>query len=147
MSAPVCGYYGKLPVSPEFLRLHAAGPELRELDEWLERGVQYAKAQTGPEWPALLAQADIWNFLFVPEGNGRVVCGAVFASRDQAGRSFPFLTFLLLERRDLSPVPWLIPLSCRAFQRIVSRNGSGTSTGSMPAICARTTRSPLPWMK
>ena len=77
-------------VSPEFLRLHAAGPELRELDEWLERGVQYAKAQSGSEWPALLVQADIWNFLFVPEGNGRVVCGALFASRDQAGRSFPF---------------------------------------------------------
>jgi type VI secretion system protein ImpM len=115
MSEPVCGYYGKLPVSPEFLRLHAAGPELRGLDEWFERGVQYAKAQSGPEWPALLAQADIWNFLFVPEGSGRAVCGAVFASRDQAGRSFPFLTFLLLERRDLFPVPWLIPLACHEF--------------------------------
>ena len=105
MNAPVCGYYGKLPVSPEFLRLHAAGPELRELDEWFERGVQYAKAKAGSEWPTLLAQADIWNFLFVPEGNGRVVCGAVFASRDQAGRSFPFLTFLLLERRDFLRFP------------------------------------------
>jgi type VI secretion system protein ImpM len=115
MSEPVCGYYGKLPVSPEFLRLHAAGPELRGLDEWFERGVQYAKAQSGPEWPALLAQADIWNFLFVPEGNGRVVCGAVFASHDQARRSFPFLTFLLLERRELPPVPWLIPLRYREF--------------------------------
>lgn len=115
MNAPVCGYYGKLPVSREFLRLHAAGPELRELDEWFERGVQYAKAKSGPDWPALLAQADIWNFLFVPEGNGRVVCGAVFASRDEAGRSFPFFTFLLLERRGLPPTPWLIPLSCRAF--------------------------------
>ena len=115
MSAPVRGYYGKLPVSPEFLRLHAAGPELRELDEWLERGVQYAKAQSGSEWPALLAQADIWNFLFVPEGNGRVVCGALFASRDQAGRSFPFLTYLLLERGDFLPAPFLIPLKCRRF--------------------------------
>jgi len=115
MNAPVCGYYGKLPISPEFLRLHAAGPELRELDEWFERGVQYAKAQAGSEWPALLAQADIWNFLFVPEGNGRVVCGAVFASRDRAGRSFPFFTFLLLERCDFPPVPWLIPLSCHKF--------------------------------
>lgn len=115
MSAPVFGYYGKLPVSREFLRLHAAGPELRELDEWFERGVQYAKSTSGPDWPALLAQADIWNFLFVPEGNGRVVCGAIFASRDQAGRSFPFLTFLLIERNDLLPPPWLIPLTCREF--------------------------------
>jgi type VI secretion system protein ImpM len=115
MNAPISGYYGKLPLSPEFLRLHAAGPELRELDEWFERGVQYAKTKSGSEWSALLAQADIWNFLFVPEGSGRVVCGAVFASRDRAGRSFPFLTFLLLERHDLPLTPWLIPLRCRTF--------------------------------
>ncbi len=115
MTAPVCGYYGKLPVSREFLRLHAAGPELRLLDEWFERGVQYAKRQSGSGWPTLLEEADIWDFLFVPEGNGRVVCGAVFASRDQAGRSFPFLSFLLLERGPLLGVPWLIPLECRQF--------------------------------
>lgn len=115
MTEALCGYYGKLPVSPEFLRFHAAGPELRELDEWLERGIQYAKARAGPEWPALVAQADMWNFLFVPETNGRVVCGLVFASRDRAGRSFPFLTFLLLECRPVPPAPWLIPLKCRVF--------------------------------
>ncbi|HWG96235.1 MAG TPA: type VI secretion system-associated protein TagF [Nitrospira sp.] len=115
MTEAVCGYYGKLPVSPEFLRFHAAGPEVRELDEWLERGIQYAKARAGAEWPALVAQADIWNFLFVPETNGRVVCGLVFASRDRAGRSFPFLTFLLLECRPVPPAPWLIPLKCRVF--------------------------------
>lgn len=115
MTEAVCGYYGKLPVSPEFLRFHAAGPELRALDEWFERGIQYAKTRAGPEWPALVAQADIWNFLFVPETNGRVVCGLVFASRDRAGRSFPFLTFLLLDCRPAPPALWLIPLKCRRF--------------------------------
>ena len=115
MNMPVSGYYGKLPVSPEFLRLHAAGPELRELDEWFQLGVQYAKAKAGSEWSSLVANADIWNFFFVPEGNGRLVCGAVFPSHDRAGRSFPFLTFLLLERRDLPPTPWLIPLRCGPF--------------------------------
>ena len=51
----------------------------------------------------------------MPEGNGRLVCGAVFPSHDRAGRSFPFLTFLLLERRALPPTPWLIPLRCGPF--------------------------------
>lgn len=115
MNKPVSGYYGKLPVSPEFLRLHAAGPELRELDEWFQRGVQYAKAQGGSDWPSLVANADIWNFFFIPEGNGRLVCGAVFPSHDRAGRFFPFLTFLLLERHELPPTPWLIPLRCGPF--------------------------------
>ena len=115
MTEAVWGYYGKLPLSPEFLRLHAAGPEVRELDVWFECGIQYAKAKAGSEWPVLVDQADIWNFLFVPEGNGRVMCGAVFASRDRAGRSFPFLMFLLLECRRVPPAPWLIPLKCRVF--------------------------------
>ena len=115
MNKPVSGYYGKLPVSPEFLRLHAAGPELRELDEWFQRGVQYAKAKAGSEWSSLVANADIWNFFFVPKGNGRVVCGAIFPSHDRAGRSYPFLTFLLLERHDFPPTPWLIPLRCGPF--------------------------------
>ncbi len=115
MSEAVCGYYGKLPLSPEFLRLHATGPEVRELDDWFERGIQYAKARAGSDWSTLVSQADIWNFLFVPEGEGRVVCGAVFASRDRAGRSFPFLTFLLLECQRIPPTPWLIPLKCRLF--------------------------------
>lgn len=115
MTEAVWGYYGKLPLSPEFLRLHAAGQEVRELDEWLECGIQYAKERAGAEWPSLVAQADIWNFLFVPEGKGRVMCGAVFASRDRAGRSFPFLVFLLLECPRVPPAPWLIPLKCRVF--------------------------------
>ena len=115
MTEEMWGYYGKLPISPEFLRLHAAGPEVRELDVWFECGIQYAKAKAGSEWPALVDQADIWNFLFVPEGNGRVMCGAVFASRDRAGRSFPFLMFLLLECQRVPPAPWLIPLKCRVF--------------------------------
>lgn len=115
MPEAVCGYYGKLPVSPEFLRFHATGPEVRELDDWLERGIQYAKARAGSEWSTLVTQADIWNFLFVPEREGRVVCGAVFASRDRAGRSFPFLTFLLMDCPRVPPAPWLIPLQCRLF--------------------------------
>ncbi|MFO0698096.1 MAG: type VI secretion system-associated protein TagF [Nitrospira sp.] len=110
-----CGYYGKLPVSPEFLRWHASGPEMRELDDWFERGIQYAKGRAGSEWPGLVTQADIWNFLFVPTGEGRVICGAVFASRDRAGRSFPFLTFLLVDCPRVPPAPWLIPLQCRLF--------------------------------
>ena len=88
---------------------------MRALDEWFQLGVQYAKAKAGSEWSSLVANADIWNFFFMPEGNGRLVCGAVFPSHDRAGRSFPFLTFLLLERRDLPPTPWLIPLRCGPF--------------------------------
>ena len=115
MMSPVVGYYGKLPHSPEFLRLHAAGPELRWLDDWLQRGVLYAKSKEGAQWPALIAQSDLWNFLYVPSGHGRIVCGVVFASQDKAGRSFPFLTFQIIDRDPLSRNPWLVPLVAAEF--------------------------------
>ena len=113
--SPVVGYYGKLPLSPEFLRLHAAGPELRWLDDWLQRGVLYAKSKEGPQWSALVAQSDLWNFLYVPPGQGRIVCGVLFASQDKAGRSFPFLSFLLLDLDFLSRKPWLVPIVAAEF--------------------------------
>lgn len=110
MISTVFGYYGKLPISPEFLRLHAAGPEVRWLDDWLQRGVLYAKAMEGPRWSALVAESELWNFMYVPAGQGRIVCGVLFASRDKAGRSFPFLTFFLLNRDSLAGNIWLGPI-------------------------------------
>ena len=115
MTSAVCGYYGKLPISPEFLRLHAAGPELRWLDDWLQRGVLYAKSKESQNWPKVVAESDLWSFLYVPAPEGRMVCGVLFASLDKAGRSFPFLSFLLLERNNLSRKPWLVPIMVPTF--------------------------------
>jgi len=110
MISAVSGYYGKLPISPEFLRLRAAGPEIRWLDEWLQRGVLYAKAKEGPQWTDLAAASSLWNFLLIPADHGRLVSGVVFASQDKAGRSFPFLSFLLVDRKPLAEQSWLIPV-------------------------------------
>ena len=115
MSTAVSGYYGKLPLSPEFLRLHATGAEIRWLDEWLQQGVLYAKAKEGPQWVARTAVSSLWNFLLVPAGHGRVVCGVLFASHDKAGRSFPFMSFLLLDDMTLAGQPWLIPLVASGY--------------------------------
>lgn len=115
MDAPVIGHYGKLPISPEFLRRHAAGPELRALDEWMQHGILYAQAKEGARWPTLVDESELWNFMHVPPGRGRIVCGNLFASRDKAGRSFPFLYFLLLDGEDLSQRPWLVPMVAAQF--------------------------------
>lgn len=109
------GYYGKLPVSPEFLRWHASGPELRWLDEWLQQGILYAKAQEGAAWSERLAQASPYGFLYLPSHEGRLVCGAIRASRDQAGRAFPFLSYVLLEHEALASSPWLVPVAVAGF--------------------------------
>src|SRR5690348_7949756 len=110
MMSVLRGYYGKLPLSPEFLRLHAAGPELRWLDEWLQLGVLYAKSTEGSRWSTLVKESVVWNFLYAPADRRRIVCGALFMSQDKAGRSFPFLSFLLLQDESLFRDLWLVPL-------------------------------------
>lgn len=115
MPQVVYGYYGKLPVSPEFLRLHASGPELRWLDEWLQQGILYAKAQEGLVWPERIAHASPCGFFYVPRHEGRVVCGVMIASQDRAGRSFPFLRYGLFEREGFAAAPWLIPVAMGQF--------------------------------
>lgn len=117
MRPAVYGYYGKLPVSPEFLRLYGSGPELRWLDEWLQRGMLYAKAQEGAAWQERLAQAYPYSFFYVPRREGRVVSGVVIASQDQAGRAFPFMSFVLFDRHGFADAPWLIPVATRRFLR------------------------------
>lgn len=123
MTSVLRGFYGKLPLSPEFLRLHAAGPELLWLDDWLQRGVLYAKSKEGPQWSTLVTQSDVWNFLYAPASGGRIVCGALCMSQDKAGRSFPFLTFLLLEGeslfRHLSVVPLMTAAGLNEFKSLL----------------------------
>jgi len=114
MIAAECGYYGKLPISPEFLRLHAAGPELRWLDDWLQRGILYAESVEGSQWPAVVAQSELCSFMYVPSSD-RIVCGVLFPSQDKAGRFFPFLAFVLLEGNALTRTPWLVPIMASNF--------------------------------
>jgi type VI secretion system ImpM family protein len=115
MNDVVYGYYGKLPVSPEFLRLHASGPELRWLDEWLQQGILYAKTQEGAAWAERIAQASSYGFFYMPNHEGRVVYGAIMASHDKAGRSFPFLSYAFVERNGFALQPWLIPVAAADF--------------------------------
>ncbi len=115
MTATIYGYYGKLPISPEFLRLHASGPEIRWLDEWLQRGTLYAKSQEGVRWEARIAEAGIYCFFYMPAYEGRVVSGALIASHDKAGRAFPFLSFALVDRDLFETSPWLIPVATARF--------------------------------
>jgi len=62
-----------------------------------------------------IAQASPYEFFYLPNHEGRVVYGAIMASQDKAGRSFPFTSYALLERHDFVLTPWLIPVATSAF--------------------------------
>lgn len=109
------GYYGKLPVSPEFIRYQASGAEIDELDQWLREGMYHAKSNLGSSWSTDFARGDSWGFLYFPRDRNRFVIGALKPSRDKAGREFPFLVYLLLKREEFSGTPWCAPMHFKEF--------------------------------
>jgi len=115
MQNDTLGFYGKLPVSSEFLRWNASSAEIEELDRWIREGMYYAKTSLSSSWPMDFAQTDPWNFLFVPREGLRFIVGALIPSQDKAGREFPFLIYHLLGKLEYSPALWCAPLRFRRF--------------------------------
>ena len=115
MYTSTLGYYGKLPLSAEFIRCQASGQEIDELDQWLREGMYHAKSVLGMSWSTEFAQADIWSFLYLPPGRDRFLAGLFKASQDKAGREFPFLVYLLLNRHEFHGTPWRAPMQFKEF--------------------------------
>ncbi len=111
----VLGWYGKVPLSREFLRHHAAGPEVQELDQWFQEGILLAKSRLGAEWKTAYAEGDTWNFLFFPEGGNRLLVGAFAPSCDEVGREFPFFVFARVETASVKGTARLLPHQFGAF--------------------------------
>ncbi|MBI4001949.1 MAG: type VI secretion system-associated protein TagF [Nitrospira defluvii] len=109
------GYYGKLPLSAEFIRCQASGAEIDELDRWLREGMYHAKSNLGPSWSREFAQGDSWGFLYLPRQGRRFLIGLLKPSQDKAGREFPFLVYLLLDREEFHEVPWCAPMHFKEF--------------------------------
>ena len=110
MEPSVLGYYGKMPVSPEFLRCHAGGADIQDLDEWFQQGIHQAKRRLAAAWARKYEGAGVWNFLYVPEAGSRFFTGLVMPGKDAAGREFPFFYFLRVDRSAFQGPPWLAPL-------------------------------------
>lgn len=115
MYSSTLGYYGKLPLSAEFIRSQASGAEIDELDEWIREGMFHAKSILGPSWSVDFVQGDQWAFLYLPRDRSRFLIGLLKPSRDKAGREFPFLLYLLLERKEFHELPWCAPMHFSEF--------------------------------
>jgi type VI secretion system protein ImpM len=115
MYSSTLGYYGKLPLSAEFIRCRASGAEIDELDRWIREGMFHAKSTLGPAWSMDFLKGDQWAFLYVPLDRSRFLAGLLKPSQDKAGREFPFLIYLLLERTEFHEIPWCAPMHFREF--------------------------------
>lgn len=109
------GYYGKLPLSAEFIRCQASGAEIDDLDRWLREGMYHAKSQLGSAWSKDFAQGDPWGFLYMPRQGRRFLTGLIKPSQDKAGREFPFFVYVLLDREEFHELPWCAPMHFKEF--------------------------------
>jgi len=83
-------YFGKLPQQAEFIRKNADGPEIIKIDHWFEEALLSARSQAMVSWETLYANAPSLHFLISPLP-ARPLVGIWRPSRDQIGRSFPFI--------------------------------------------------------
>ena len=97
---PIAGCFGKLPVSPEFVRYQASGSAFMEMDRWLQAGIVHLKTQMNHKQTIENSEATCWSFVFAPEGIDEFLVGIGIPSYDAAGRAFPMLCFLRVLRKE-----------------------------------------------
>lgn len=84
--APRVGFYGKLPVRGDFLRIGLPRTFLVPWDAWLQRTLPAALTALGDAW----LEAPAWRFALPPGLCGPApVLGVLLPSMDAVGRSFP----------------------------------------------------------
>jgi type VI secretion system protein ImpM len=125
-SSALC--FGKLPSHADFVRFNAGGPELHALDEWLQRGLSFARTRTG--WEQDFERSPQYRFFFHPENADHFLTGVLQASQDKSHRHYPFLVALSMDRRCfLDSQLWLAPFVLSEFydraQQLVRRAEGG----------------------
>jgi type VI secretion system protein ImpM len=92
------GYFGKLPSRSDFVKLAHDGPVMGMLDDWLAHVM--SSLPSDPRWKLNYDAMAPASFAFVGPSRRHAVAGHLVASRDQAGRRFPFLMMRTLEVAD-----------------------------------------------
>ncbi|MGD9853114.1 MAG: type VI secretion system-associated protein TagF [Nitrospirales bacterium] len=109
------GCFGKLPLSPEFIRVNAKGSALQAFDQWLQEGLHGYRTSTGPNWIQDYLQSETWNFLFHDPGGSECLVGVVTPNQDKAGRGFPMSIFLRIEATEFAGKIQKVPVYFQTF--------------------------------
>lgn len=104
--------FGKLPLHGDFIR-HRAGAELQDVDRWVQAGIMAVRGRAAweTEWPA----TPPLRFLRRWSASNRLLAGVMIASRDSAGRDYPFIVAAVIDGKEVRRQPELAPLLCAPF--------------------------------
>lgn len=85
-----CGLYGKLPAKRDFIAIGAPRAFLRVWEPWIDAGLAAGHARGGAQaFSEAFNAAPIWRFWLGPALCGEAFLGALMASVDALGRTYP----------------------------------------------------------
>ena len=88
---PRIGLFGKLPAAGDFVAFNAANPIARQLDQWLQAGVDTVVRRGKPLPPAPV------RFLYRDSSCSGACVGVFVPSQDRVGRVFPLAAFTYVD--------------------------------------------------
>jgi type VI secretion system ImpM family protein len=140
--API-GIFGKAPWRAEYFKLRWDGELFRSFDAWLTDNVEWAALHAGSPFAEASRQSNVNAFVFRPKGASGVLAGAIAASSDSAGRSFPLVVAasLLGSAATLAPHPEVLPLVLEDFWQLASE--VAVAVQSAPSAEQATSAAPI----
>jgi len=103
------GYFGKIPARSDFVKLAHDAPAMGMLDDWLAAVMQ--RLPSDARWKINYDAMAPVSFAFVGPARRHAVAGHLVASRDAAGRRYPFLMMRTLDVLDPSAFVSRCPLA------------------------------------
>jgi len=128
------GYFGKLPIYGDFIRHGASGSEIRELDDWIQRGMEYCLRKNLKNWEEEFLQAPPLFFLFHTHEARQLLVGVLHPAQDQNGRIYPFLVYLRVDcslfGNNLTIAPVIFSSFLAAAADLATRGVYGLTTSA-----------------
>ena len=101
ITAPLPGWYGKLPCLGDFASRRLPREFIEPWDAWLQRSIATSRRALGDAWLDLFLTSPIWRFALAPGVCGNEMwAGVLLPSVDKVGRYFPLTIVAPLERCD-----------------------------------------------
>lgn len=83
------GYFGKAPVTGDFLARNIDRDVRDALDSWLQQSLEASRKALGDSWLHSFLTAPIWRFVVTGLGQRGPIVGLLMPSVDKVGRYFP----------------------------------------------------------
>ncbi|CAA0109351.1 Protein phosphatase PrpC [BD1-7 clade bacterium] len=90
MAIPTPGFFGKLPMTGDFIHRRITPAFLNRWDEWLKHNLARSQQMLGSQWLDIYLTSPIWRFGISPGIiDDHAYCGVIVPSVDSVGRYFP----------------------------------------------------------